>query len=42
MTLVNIITVTPARQAEVAELLIRATDETRQHIPEIRPISHDG
>ena len=33
MTLVNVFSVAPERQAELADLLIRATDETMRHIP---------
>ena len=33
MNLVNVFTVDPERQEELAELLIRATDETMRHIP---------
>lgn len=33
MTLVNVFTVSPEKQAELADLLIRATDETMQHLP---------
>lgn len=33
MTLITVYTVDPARQHELADLLIRATDETMRHIP---------
>jgi quinol monooxygenase YgiN len=33
MTLVNVFTVSPDKQAELAELLIHATDETMKHLP---------
>jgi heme-degrading monooxygenase HmoA len=33
MTLVNVFTVDPERQEELAALLIRATDDTMRHIP---------
>lgn len=33
MTLVNVFTVSPERQSELVELLIRATEETMRHLP---------
>jgi quinol monooxygenase YgiN len=33
MTLVNVFTVRPDKQSELAELLVRATNETMQHLP---------
>jgi quinol monooxygenase YgiN len=33
MTLVNVFTVKPEKQAELADLLIRATDETMKELP---------
>ena len=33
MTLVNIFTVKPDKQAGLAELLVRATEETMRHVP---------
>ena len=33
MTLVNIFTVSPDKQTELADLLVRATDETMRHLP---------
>ena len=33
MTLVNVFTVSPDKQAELANLLVRATDETMKHLP---------
>jgi quinol monooxygenase YgiN len=33
MTLVNIFTVSPDKQIELAELLVRATEETMRHLP---------
>ena len=33
MTLVNVFTVSPDKQAELADLLVRATDETMKHQP---------
>ena len=33
MTLVNVFTVKPDKQAELADLLVRATDETMRHLP---------
>ena len=33
MTLVNVFTVSPAKQAELADLLVRATEETMRHLP---------
>jgi heme-degrading monooxygenase HmoA len=33
MTLVNIFSVTPDKQTELASLLIRATEETMRHLP---------
>ena len=33
MTLVNVFTVSPDKQAELADLLVRATDETMKHLP---------
>ncbi|MBA3656076.1 MAG: antibiotic biosynthesis monooxygenase [Gemmatimonadaceae bacterium] len=33
MTLVNVFTVSPDKQAELAELLVAATDETMRHLP---------
>jgi quinol monooxygenase YgiN len=33
MTLVNVFTVSPDKQKELADLLIRATDETMRHVP---------
>jgi len=33
MTLVNVFTVSPEKQNELAELLLRATDETMRHLP---------
>jgi quinol monooxygenase YgiN len=33
MTLVNVFTVSPDKQAELADLLVRATEETMQHLP---------
>jgi quinol monooxygenase YgiN len=33
MTLVNVFTVSPDKQAELAELLVKATDETMRHLP---------
>jgi quinol monooxygenase YgiN len=33
MTLVNVFTVSPDKQAELADLLVRATDETMRHVP---------
>ena len=33
MTLVNVFTVSPDKQAELASLLVRATDETMKHLP---------
>src|SRR5580698_10192267 len=33
MTLVNVFTVSPHQQAELAEILVRATEETMQHLP---------
>jgi quinol monooxygenase YgiN len=33
MTLVNIFTVKPEKQAELAELLVRATEETMRKVP---------
>ena len=32
-TLINVFTVHPEKQAELAELLVRATTETMQHLP---------
>ena len=32
-TLINVFTVTPERQQELVELLVRATDETMRHLP---------
>jgi quinol monooxygenase YgiN len=33
MTLINIFTVTPGKQRELADLLVRATEETMRHLP---------
>ena len=33
MTLVNVFTVSPDKQGELADLLVRATDETMRHLP---------
>ena len=33
MTLVNVFTVAPDRQAELVDLLVRATHETMRHLP---------
>jgi quinol monooxygenase YgiN len=33
MTLVNVFTVSPDKQAELAGLLVRATEETMRHLP---------
>jgi heme-degrading monooxygenase HmoA len=33
MTLINVFTVAPDKQSELADLLVRATDETIQHLP---------
>jgi len=33
MTLVNVFTVSPHKQAELVEPLVRATEETMQHLP---------
>jgi quinol monooxygenase YgiN len=33
MTLVNVFTVSPDKQAELADLLVRATEETMRHLP---------
>jgi heme-degrading monooxygenase HmoA len=33
MTLVNVFTVEPARQKELVDLLVRATDDVMQHLP---------
>ena len=33
MTLVNVFTVTPDKQSELADLLVRATEETMRHLP---------
>jgi quinol monooxygenase YgiN len=33
MTLVNVFTVSPDKQTELADLLVRATDETMRHLP---------
>ena len=33
MTLVNVFTVSPDKQAELANLLVRATDEPMKHLP---------
>jgi quinol monooxygenase YgiN len=33
MTLVNVFTVSPAQQAELADLLVTATEETMRHLP---------
>jgi quinol monooxygenase YgiN len=32
MTLVNVFTVAPCKQAELSDLLVRATDETMRHV----------
>ncbi len=34
MTLVNVFTVAPEKQNELADLLVRATEATMQHLPE--------
>ena len=33
MTLVNVFSVGPAKQGELADLLVRATEETMKHLP---------
>ena len=33
MTLVNVFTVSPEKQSELADLLVRATEETMRHLP---------
>ena len=33
VTLVNVFTVAPGKQEELAQLLVRATEETMQHLP---------
>jgi quinol monooxygenase YgiN len=33
MTLVNVFTVSPDKQTELADLLVRATEETMRHLP---------
>jgi quinol monooxygenase YgiN len=33
MTLVNVLTVSPDKQKELADLLVRATEETMRHLP---------
>jgi quinol monooxygenase YgiN len=33
MTLVNVFTVSPDKQIELADLLVRATEETMRHLP---------
>jgi quinol monooxygenase YgiN len=33
MTLVNVFTVSPEKQSELVELLIRATEDTMRHLP---------
>jgi quinol monooxygenase YgiN len=33
MTLVNVFTVSPEKQNELVDLLVRATEETMQHLP---------
>lgn len=33
MTLVNLFTVSPEKQTELADLLVRATEETMRHLP---------
>jgi len=37
MTLVNVFTVTPDKQSELADLLVHATEETMRHLPGFNP-----
>ena len=42
MTLVNVFTVAPDKQRELADLLVRATDETMQHLPGFISATHSS